>query len=158
MSGQSSQSVKSLRSVEGHNVHNHPRPCVGGVVFCGDTILLIQRGREPRKGQWSIPGGKIEKGEPIEAALKREIAEETGIRVSVGPLLNVFELIEENGVHYVLIDYLCHAVEKVQPKPGDDAADARFFPFEEALEKVDWHETRRVLEQAIAMRKEQDRS
>ena len=135
-----------------HTLYPHPRPCVGAVVFKDDTILLIKRGREPRKGQWSIPGGKIEKGETLEEALIREVWEETAIDIEPGPLLDVLDLIRDDGVHYVLIDYMAEAIAG-EPKAGDDADAAEFVSFDEALSRVDWGETRRILELAISMRR-----
>lgn len=66
---------------------------VGGVVIRGDTALLIRRGHEPFKDQWSIPGGLLELGETIRAGLAREMLEETGLVVRVGELIEVFERI-----------------------------------------------------------------
>ena len=64
-----------------------PLTGVAGVVFKGDDVLLIRRGRAPAKGIWSIPGGLIEVGEGIEAALTRELDEETGVTVRVDDLV-----------------------------------------------------------------------
>ena len=90
------------------------RPIVGvGAVIVDDgKVVLIRRKYEPLKGQWSLPGGMVEVGEPLEAALTREMQEETGLTVDVGPVIEVFDRImrdEEQRVryHYVLIDYLC---------------------------------------------------
>jgi 8-oxo-dGTP diphosphatase len=82
---------------------NLPRPC---------GVVLIRRRFEPLAGQWSLPGGTLEVGESLEAGVAREIAEETGLAVEVGPVVDVFDRIlfdEESRVryHFVLIDYLC---------------------------------------------------
>ena len=66
------------------STHSGPKLAVGGVVWRGGDVLLIRRGKEPWKGQWSIPGGKVDFGERLEAALLREIMEETGIRRTKG--------------------------------------------------------------------------
>jgi 8-oxo-dGTP diphosphatase len=71
----------------------HPIVGVGGVVIDGDSTLLIRRGHEPLKDQWSIPGGALELGETIRAGLAREMLEETGLVVRVGELIEVFERI-----------------------------------------------------------------
>jgi 8-oxo-dGTP diphosphatase len=82
------------------------------VIVDDGRVVLIKRKYEPLKGQWSLPGGMVELGETLEAALAREMLEETGLRVDVGPVIEVFDRImrdEEHRVryHYVLIDYLC---------------------------------------------------
>jgi 8-oxo-dGTP diphosphatase len=90
------------------------RPIVGvGAVIVDDgKVVLIRRKYEPLKGHWSLPGGMVEIGETLEAALTREMLEETGLVVEVGPVIEVFDRItrdEEQRVryHFVLIDYLC---------------------------------------------------
>ena len=90
------------------------RPIVGvGAVIVDDgKVVLVQRKYEPLKGHWSLPGGMVEIGETLETALAREMLEETGLRVDVGPVIEVFDRImrdEEHRVryHFVLIDYLC---------------------------------------------------
>lgn len=76
---------------------NLPVVGVGGVVIAGETALLIRRGHEPLKDQWSIPGGLLELGESIAAGLAREMLEETGFVVRVGQLIEVFERIIMDG-------------------------------------------------------------
>jgi mutator protein MutT len=85
---------------------------VGAVIVDEGKVVLIRRTHEPLQGQWSLPGGMVEIGETLEAALMREMAEETGLTVKVGPVIEVFDRItrdERSRVryHYVLIDYLC---------------------------------------------------
>jgi mutator protein MutT len=85
---------------------------VGAVIVDEGKVLLVKRKYEPLKGQWSLPGGMVEIGETLEAALAREMLEETALRVDVGPVIEVFDRImrdEERRVryHFVLIDYLC---------------------------------------------------
>jgi mutator protein MutT len=90
-------------------------------------VLLIRRGQAPDAGEWSIPGGAVELGEPIEAALRREIREETGLDVVVGEFLEAYERIERDdaGVrfHFVILDYRCTAAGGTL-RAGDDAAEA----------------------------------
>ena len=85
---------------------------VGGVIVDNGQIVLIRRGHEPMKGHWSLPGGGVDVGETLEEAVAREVLEETGLDVEVGPVIDVFDRItrdEDRRVryHYVLIDYLC---------------------------------------------------
>src|SRR4249919_2742223 len=88
---------------------------VGAVVLNRDgRVLLARRAHEPLKGEWSLPGGAVEVGETLEAAVAREILEETGLSVVVGPVVEVLDRIERDdeqrvAYHFVIIDYLCHA-------------------------------------------------
>ena len=86
---------------------------VGAVVWDGRSVLLEQRGQPPGEGSWSLPGGLVDVGETAEAAVRREVREECGIEVTVGPLLGVFEPIvrDPDGrvrYHYVVVDYLAY--------------------------------------------------
>ncbi len=88
---------------------------VGALIFDGGRILLVERGREPLKDYWSLPGGAVETGERLEAAIRREVLEETGLEVEVSGLLEVFEriMLDDAGkpeYHYVLMDYVCRIV------------------------------------------------
>lgn len=108
---------------------------VGALILDGDRILLVQRGNEPLKGWWSLPGGGVETGERLEAAIRREVQEETGLVVHPVEIAEIFERLmpDETGrceYHYVLIDYVCR-VEGGKLAAGDDSAAAVWFPHEE---------------------------
>jgi len=115
---------------------------VGGVVIENGRVLLIRRGGEPLKGQWSIPGGTLETGETLEEGTRREMEEETGLRVRVVEMIEVFERIfREDGAprsaganaeppraagrpryHFVILDYLCERTEG-EARAGGDVTD-----------------------------------
>lgn len=85
---------------------------VGALIIRRGRVLLAERGHEPMKGVWSLPGGVVEVGETLETAIRREVREETGLEVKVTRLFEIFERImpDEKGrseYHYVLLDYLC---------------------------------------------------
>ncbi len=129
-----------------------PVPAAGVICFRGAEVLLIRRGTPPRLDEWSLPGGRIEWGEAAADAALRELAEETGVKARLLGLIDVVDglFLDESGVcerHYVLVDYAAVWLSG-EPVAGDDAAEARFWPLEEALGKVAWRETARVIQQA----------
>ncbi len=131
--------------MNGEAAVRRPVPCVGVVCLRGDEVLLIRRGKAPRKGQWSIPGGRMEFGETLHAAALRELGEETGVIAEILGLIEVFDSLEPAADwHGVLVDYAARWVSG-EVAAGDDAADARFLPLGEALTRVSWDETRRVI-------------
>src|SRR5262245_7550830 len=93
---------------------------VGAVIVRDGQALIVKRAHEPRKGEWSLPGGRVELGESLEEAARREIKEETGLDVEVGPMVEVFDRVHllAGRVRYpfVIVDYLCI------PRPGDACA------------------------------------
>ena len=111
-----------------------PAIAVGAIVIDKGALLLVKRDREPARGEWSLPGGRVEVGETLREALVREVREETGIDVDVDGLIGVAERVvrDDDGdiaYHYVILDYVCQARTHTL-KPGDDAADARWVPAE----------------------------
>ena len=109
---------------------DRPYVGVGAVIVQDGKVLLVKRKYEPLAGQWSLPGGAVEVGETLEACLIREMLEETGLEVSVGPVIEVFDRIthDEDGrvmYHFVLVDYLCWPTGGVLCA-SSDVADAVF--------------------------------
>ncbi len=129
-----------------------PIPAAGVVCLRGDDVLLIKRGKPPLEGQWSLPGGRIERGERAADAALRELWEETGVRAELIGLIDVVDALappqDPAAPHYVLIDFAARWISG-QPRAGDDAAEARFFSPVELPEL--WHETLRIIEAARAM-------
>jgi len=127
-----------------------PVPTVGVVCLRGDHVLLIKRGTPPRLGQWSLPGGRLERGETTAVAALRELAEETGVQAQLLGLIDVVDGLftspatGETTRHYVMIDYAARWISG-EPVAGDDAAEARFVPLEEALAMVEGDVTRQVI-------------
>jgi ADP-ribose pyrophosphatase YjhB (NUDIX family) len=103
---------------------------VGALILKGDRVLLVQRGRSPLKGYWSLPGGLLETGEHLADAIRREVMEETGLTVKPLAVVEVFERIMRDGegkaeYHYVLVDYLCK-VTGGELQAADDARGAEW--------------------------------
>jgi ADP-ribose pyrophosphatase YjhB (NUDIX family) len=118
-------------STDARQYPSRPFVGVGAVVVGSDgRVLLVKRRNEPLAGRWSLPGGLVEVGESLEAAVRREVLEETGLDVGVGPLVEVVERVHrdaDGGVewHYVLLDYLCRP-EAGAPAAASDAAEVAF--------------------------------
>src|SRR5688500_5355725 len=108
------------------------RPVAGAAVVClkNDCVLLVQRAQEPNRGRWSYPGGKIEAGETARQAAAREALEETGLRVQVLDVVDVYDAIFP-PFHYCVADYLAVAEDDIVPLPRADAMDARWVSFAE---------------------------
>lgn len=135
------------KAASGNNANaNAPTPCVGVIVFRENQVLLIQRGTAPRKGEWSIPGGRIEPGESESEAALRELTEETSIRAA---LLGKVAVIPANfeGFDYILHDYAARW-EAGEPIAGDDAAQAKFIPMADIDALGMWSKTTEVIKQA----------
>lgn len=134
----------------------HPIVAVGAVVMRDNQILLIKRGKAPRKGEWSLPGGAVELGETLEDAIKREVKEETGLDITpIRWLANIDSITHSEDrkaidFHYVLIDFLAKQICDKDPQPSSDALDARYFDLDEAIKLVNWSSTKQVIEQVKA--------
>jgi 8-oxo-dGTP diphosphatase len=124
-----------------------PTPTVGVICFRGDEVLLIRRGKPPRMGDWSIPGGRLEWNEPVKACALRELMEETGVEAELLGLVDVIDGLFGEGRHYVLIDYAARWLSG-EPVAGDDAVEARFWQDEAAIERVEWDTTKQVIRDA----------
>jgi len=125
-----------------------PVVAVGGVVLRAGRVVLIRRGQEPLRGRWTIPGGRVEPGELLSEALRREMREETGLQVRVGELLEVVESVlrgadGELQYHCVIHDFLCEAAGG-ELRAGGDAleiaevaeADLAHYELTEAATRV----------------------
>jgi len=123
---------------------------VAGVVWNeAGQVLLIRRRNPPRAGQWSLPGGKLERGESLHQALKREIREETGLEVEILGLAGVAEIDDDralggNGHQYVLIDYGAR-VRTGTARAASDAAEVAWFGPADLAQLPLWDETHRII-------------
>ncbi len=105
-----------------------PELAVGAVAVSDDQLLLVRRGHGPAAGEWSVPGGRVEVGEPVEAAVVREVLEETGLDVVVDELLGWVERFDD-GQHFVILDFRVTVLDPDGPvRAGDDAAEAAWVP------------------------------
>jgi ADP-ribose pyrophosphatase YjhB (NUDIX family) len=106
---------------------DHPLVGVGGVVVHRNRVLLIRRGGEPLKGEWSIPGGLLEVGEELSQAACRELKEETGLAVEPLEIVEVFDRIFRQGrrvrYHFVIVDYVCR-LKGGRLRPASDVLEA----------------------------------
>lgn len=131
------------------------KPVAAAGVIClrGDTVLLVRRGKPPRLGEWSIPGGRIEWGETATAAALRELREETGVEGDLLGLVDVVDAVfpgaDGPAHHYLLVDFAVRW-RAGEPVAGDDAAEACFAPLSELSGFKLWRETERVIRLAYA--------
>ncbi|NNC37522.1 MAG: NUDIX hydrolase [Hyphomonadaceae bacterium] len=126
-----------------------PVNCVGVVVIRGDEVLIVRRRNPPNAGAWSIPGGRIEPDEDYEAAVHRELREETRIRAEIVGEITEID-VEFDDVAYRLHDYAAIWTEG-EPVAGDDASEARFIHRAQVDDYISWDKTRDVIRDAFAM-------
>jgi mutator protein MutT len=131
---------------------------VGALIFDRGRILMAQRGKEPLKGYWSLPGGALEVGERLDAAVRREVMEETGLTVEPLRVFEIFERIMRDGegqpeYHYVLIDYLCRMTGG-EPRAGDDVCEVAWMRLEELKGLQITEGTLGVIERAFRKRRQ----
>lgn len=110
---------------------DRPLVGVGAVIIYDGRALIVQRASEPRRGEWTVPGGLLELGETLRTGVEREVLEETGLAVKAGAVLDVFDSIYPDAegrteYHYVLIDFLCDLISG-DLKPATDISDARWI-------------------------------
>lgn len=138
---------------------------IGGVVIEDGRTLLIRRGSEPLRGQWSIPGGTLELGESLQAGVARELLEETGLEVRVLELIEVFDRVFPQGprddggpgrrpkFHYVIVDYLCERISG-EARAGSDVTDVAFATEDELVNYQMTETATRIIRRAFAMHRE----
>ena len=110
---------------------NSQRPILGvsAVVFHQGKVLLVKRGKNPGRGLWSLPGGKVEFGETVRTGALREVLEETDVRVQIGKLVGIYDIVTDDA-HFVIACFTAVA-SKPTIKVGGDADDAAFFGVDE---------------------------
>ncbi len=130
-----------------------PRVGVGAVIVREGALLMVERGRPPRAGEWAIPGGKVRWGEQLEDAVAREVLEETGLIVEVGDLLWSGQTVGPDW-HFVLLDFEASVVGG-ELSAGDDAAAVAWVPLKRIEE---WPVTSSMFELIAVLRSRSDAS
>ncbi|MGE0095825.1 MAG: NUDIX hydrolase [Alphaproteobacteria bacterium] len=130
---------------------------VGVVVWRGDQVLLVRRGRAPRKGDWSIPGGLQELGETVGETALREVLEETGLTVRLTDQLGVVDSVRRDDAgrveyHYTLIEFAAEWISG-EPAASDDVDRALWVPVDELDAYALWTETRRIIALSQSLRR-----
>jgi 8-oxo-dGTP diphosphatase len=137
---------------------DRPIISVGAVILDGRRVLLVRRGQPPLQGRWSLPGGVVEIGETLSAALAREVLEETGLSVDIGPPAEVLDRIErtEDGrveYHYVIVDYVCR-VRGGSLACGSDADAAEWVDIADLAQFAPTSAVTAVIHKALALARE----
>ncbi|ONG55888.1 phosphohydrolase [Pseudoroseomonas deserti] len=136
----------------GREYPDRPWVGIGVVALRGDDVLLVKRGRPPRQGEWSIPGGAQQLGETAEEAARRELREEAGIEVGPLSLAVVVDALNRDEAgrlrfHYTIIDFAGEWLSG-EPAAADDVDDARWFSPAELAELPLWPEALRAIAEA----------
>ncbi len=103
---------------------------VGAVIRRGNHLLLVRRGRPPEAGRWSLPGGRVEPGETLRHAVRREVGEEVALEATIGNLIGVVER-RGPGHHYLIADFHATVDANATPVAGDDAAACAWVPVDQ---------------------------
>ena len=134
-----------------------PVPLVGvaGVVIKDGCVLMIQRGKEPGRGRWSIPGGCLHLGERVRDGVERKVFKECNVCVRAGDVLGVADLIQRDDdgrirYHYVLVDLAAEYLSG-EPRPSSDALAARWVRFDELLTLEMPDRLRNLLDRVLEM-------
>lgn len=134
---------------------SQPMVGVAAVVLRDEQVLLVRRGREPAKGLWGLPGGLLELGESLADGARREVLEECGVQIEVGPVVGVFEPMQRDEAgrlrfHYVVVDLLARYAGG-DVRAADDADDARWVDVEATDELAMLPETRVIIQKAVEL-------
>jgi 8-oxo-dGTP diphosphatase len=129
---------------------------VGAIVTRGDRILLVRRGHPPMQGAWSIPGGRVESGETLTEAVRRELREECGLAVAVGDVAIILDRISRGpdgrvAAHYLIIDFWA-SVDVAEARAASDATEVGWFTLEEIRRLPTTANLARYLEEALRAR------
>jgi 8-oxo-dGTP diphosphatase len=135
--------------------HQRPMVGVGAIILRGERVLLVQRGREPALGKWTVPGGLVELGESLHDAVRREVLEEVGLNIRVLDLIVALDrvILDKQGrieYHYILLDFLCEPEQDEVPSPASDVWDCRFLSVNELQHYSLTRGTERIIRQALA--------
>jgi len=148
-----------MTSGTGREYPGRPLVGVGAVILGNQGVVLIKRGKPPRAGSWSLPGGAQKVGETVFEAAIREIKEETGLESKIHGLIDVVDSITKDTdghvkYHYTLVDVWATPINDANPKAGGDAADAGWISMNDIRTLGLWSETIRIIEKAHALWRE----
>lgn len=148
--------------MSGREYPDRPWIGIGLVAFRGEDVLLVRRGKPPRMGEWSVPGGAQALGEPAEETARRELREEAGIEVGPLVLAGVVDALDtdtegRSRFHYTIIDYAGEWISG-EPIAGDDVTEARWFSPAELPQLGLWSEALRIIAEGRRRLDEQRRA